>query len=723
MHYKVMDKGRSKKKLFLTLLLLTVICSSEALSSVGGAGSDDEKTSRGQSSSDVRDFLINQHPDSYFFDLKEEESKKEGIKTKSVKPTLPEEKKSDSQAPAPIALDNTKEANNCEWFGKQGMKQVPNTTVWPYSAIGLVSFTGGGRGTGVLIGPDVVLTAAHNVRQCTAKTQLTAEKRTEQVPKQVHFFPGIDGHEYEVDRIFVRKDSWLTDNECPELEEDYALLFLKHSVGITAGYFGLAVLNDDCIKMKKINVTGYPSYPPLGVDKPDKRQVMWGMDIPCGKCVDIGQPASGLRTSGRIGYNIETHKGQSGAGVFYNGGEDCYIVAVHVIGGGSMPNNYGTRITMDRYKKIKEWIVQYRKGTMSEETLRKGIRELNLSGKNVNFLKNLLAFSFPDLTELDLSSNNLGDEGAEVVASSTNLPALTVLNLSLNQIGNSGTRAIATSQNFKSLRNLDLSHNLINDEGVSSIASSSQLTLLVNLDLKGNSIHDSGMFAIVKSECFNNLENLILSDNFIGNLGALAIPGFQHLKGIPKLKILDIADNLVENSDIRQAVGVFMSTRKGKAETAGKQQLICPAIVCGHERVYQRFLKGALVYRPTPGSDAGKIELPIGALANPLKGTFDLSRCGDTGNYLSIATGYRKGKNPQNKDKVEIWIAPRFMIEKELATTAGHFKEIMGKWNKERAPVGLFWTWGNWESGEASMDYLTDNSFARVGVRYYGVLL
>ena len=142
--------------------------------------------------------------------------------------------------------------------------------------------------------------------------------------------------------------------------------------------------------------------------------------------------------------------------------------------------------------------------------------------------------------------------------------------------------------------------------------------------------------------------------------------------------------------------------------------LVIPEIARGYEDIYRRFLKGALVYRPTPGSDAGKIELPIEKLANPLEGTFDLSRCGDTGNYLSIATGYRKGRNPQNKDKVEIWIAPRFMIEKELATSAGKFKDIMGKWT-EKAPVGLFWTWGNWESGEASMDYLTDNSFDQLG--------
>ena len=152
--------------------------------------------------------------------------------------------------------------------------------------------------------------------------------------------------------------------------------------------------------------------------------------------------------------------------------------------------------------------------------------------------------------------------------------------------------------------------------------------------------------------------------------------------------------------------------REAESQKISKQ---VPEIARGYEDIYQRFLKGVLVYRPTQGSDVGKIELPIGALSNPLEGMFDLSRCGDTGKYLSIATGYRKGKNPQNKDKVEIWIAPRFMIEKELATTADHFKDIMDKWNKDRAPVGLFWTYGGWAADDHDMAYLTDNSFDQVG--------
>lgn len=140
-----------------------------------------------------------------------------------------------------------------------------------------------------------------------------------------------------------------------------------------------------------------------------------------------------------------------------------------------------------------------------------------------------------------------------------------------------------------------------------------------------------------------------------------------------------------------------------------QDDIIIPEIAEGHDETYRRFYLGKLVYKPDPNSDVGRIELSIKDLVNPLDGTFDLSQCGDSGKYLSIATGYRTGKNPENDDKVEVWIAPRFLIEKNLETSATHFKPIMRDWNASTAPVGVFWTWGGWDNME-SFDYLTTNS-------------
>jgi serine/threonine protein kinase len=123
--------------------------------------------------------------------------------------------------------------------------------------------------------------------------------------------------------------------------------------------------------------------------------------------------------------------------------------------------------------------------------------------------------------------------------------------------------------------------------------------------------------------------------------------------------------------------------------------VVIPEIALGYEEAYLHFLRGKLIYNPDPKSDAGKVEFPIAALANPLGTSFDLRTCRDSGKYLSIATGYRQGKNTENANKVEVWIVPRFLIERELATTAGHFRAIIDKWPRTE-PLGIIFTWGGW---------------------------
>ncbi|ACE05895.1 hypothetical protein Aasi_0487 [Candidatus Amoebophilus asiaticus 5a2] len=133
-----------------------------------------------------------------------------------------------------------------------------------------------------------------------------------------------------------------------------------------------------------------------------------------------------------------------------------------------------------------------------------------------------------------------------------------------------------------------------------------------------------------------------------------------------------------------------------------------------HEYIYQKFLKGVLVYRPDGESDEGRIDLPIASLVNPLEGTFDLSQCGDTGEYLSISTGYRKGKKVENTNKLEIWLTPRFLVEKEINGSAQHFKKIFpSKW-PEKASIGILWTLGKWDKMRR-YDYLTDHKMEELG--------
>lgn len=137
-------------------------------------------------------------------------------------------------------------------------------------------------------------------------------------------------------------------------------------------------------------------------------------------------------------------------------------------------------------------------------------------------------------------------------------------------------------------------------------------------------------------------------------------------------------------------------------------------ITSKYEDIYQQFLNGTLIYRPKPQSDEGMITLKISDLTNPLRGKFDLSQCGDTGKYLNIATGYRKAQAPENSNKVEIWLTPRFLIDKEMPRLAPdhHIRTTSKNWGIARAPFGIFWTWGAWNAGTnmAYCYYLTNKT-------------
>ena len=136
--------------------------------------------------------------------------------------------------------------------------------------------------------------------------------------------------------------------------------------------------------------------------------------------------------------------------------------------------------------------------------------------------------------------------------------------------------------------------------------------------------------------------------------------------------------------------------------------------VLEHEHTYKIIKNMVVIYRPNPDSDEGMISLTIPSDVDPLDYTFDLSNkalFGNTGDYVSISIGYRKEKKSINDNKVEIWIAPWFLIKQRLSSSAKHFEPIMKKdfWNEEIAPVGIIFTRGCWDDMEC-YEYLTNQN-------------
>lgn len=127
--------------------------------------------------------------------------------------------------------------------------------------------------------------------------------------------------------------------------------------------------------------------------------------------------------------------------------------------------------------------------------------------------------------------------------------------------------------------------------------------------------------------------------------------------------------------------------------------------------VFWKLVKGKLIY--TDPETKKETKLYIKDLQNPLEGKLPLSVCDNAEKFLSIHLGYRKSNKKINPNTVAIWIAPRFLIERDLEITASYFKTRMNNWKQEQAPVGIFWTWGGGTTVKL-YDYLTTKSLNEI---------
>lgn len=211
--------------------------------------------------------------------------------------------------------------------GEDRRKLVKEQEKWPQRTHGCLALHFNGKmygGSGVLVGPHHVLTCAHNVYWPKEKAW---SNRVQFYPALYNDFAPYDA--VDVLGIYTFK-AWV---EHEDRSFDVALLILAQSIGYTVGYHGLACLNDGALRNEKVRVTGYPG------DKGGKQ--MWNMS---GRLAKID--------SERIGYDIDTYKGQSGGGISISSMSSPYIIGVHTHGGN--PHNTGTRLSLVKW----QWLVE-----------------------------------------------------------------------------------------------------------------------------------------------------------------------------------------------------------------------------------------------------------------------------------------------------------------------------------------------------------------------------
>ena len=154
------------------------------------------------------------------------------------------------------------------------------------------------------------------------------------------------------------------------------------------------------------------------------------------------------------------------------------------------------------------------------------------------------------LTNLDLSSNGIGDSGAASLSQALAInSSLTSLDLSSNGIGDSGAASLSQALAINSsLTSLDLGSNGIGDSGAASLSqalvSNSSLT---SLDLSSNGIGDSGAASLSQVLAINSsLTSLDLSWNWIAVSGASSLS--QALATNSSLTSLGLSESGIGNT-------------------------------------------------------------------------------------------------------------------------------------------------------------------------------
>ncbi len=459
--------------------------------------------------------------------------------------------------PNPTREKNYQKIRN---FEKEIRTRFENTSVFPYSVHGIVRANVGKEnyitGSGILIGSNLVLTAAHNIYDCNG----TKEKYS-----KIEFIPGINEQEIPFG-IFEVVESYVPDDFLKTWEkEDYALLVLSGTAGARTGYFGLNIAEKEFLKGKELNIIGYPWHVRTQDEKNELKYLseegsyqLWGMK---------GKPDRWFFEDGEneffVNYpDILTTVGQSGSGVYYEieneGKPEYYVIGIHILGRKELDSyNSAIWITKERFDQIKQWISQSRRNLINQKIAYESrggdlwIKKLDLSKLQIKDgdLESLSSYKMPKIEFLDLSRNDISDKGVRTLSQKTYWPNLRHLNLSANNITEQGTVTLGKKECWKDLITLDLSENNIGGLGAR-ILSKKSWTNLKTLNLSSNSIGSEGATALSQNESWINLTTLNLERNSIGAEGARALSQY---KSWTNLKTLNLSENEI---DVKGAIAL-----------------------------------------------------------------------------------------------------------------------------------------------------------------------
>lgn len=228
-------------------------------------------------------------------------------------------------------------------------------TRYPYIAIGYVESTwrngSVSRGTGALIGDNIVLTAGHNIFDAVSDDRLGFATNVRFIPgKYSNSGTGKEPFGYSDTDYYLTVDEYtnnINGNSIPttQASSDWGLLILHDNIGEKTSWFQMKnYKKDDQLLGLGVTVTGYAA------------------SINSIERFNLWQMAGNIKVvaDSYIGYEIDTSRGQSGAPVH---DLDNYIVGVHnfssVPGSAEFRHNYAARMNSNMFATCYDIIVNY----------------------------------------------------------------------------------------------------------------------------------------------------------------------------------------------------------------------------------------------------------------------------------------------------------------------------------------------------------------------------
>ncbi|MBC8284141.1 MAG: hypothetical protein H8E32_10025 [Nitrospinae bacterium] len=160
-----------------------------------------------------------------------------------------------------------------------------------------------------------------------------------------------------------------------------------------------------------------------------------------------------------------------------------------------------------------------------------------LTGKGLSELAQSEKVKLKNLKVLVLSDNRLSDSSIAEMLLSNHFQNLESLDVGWNEAGNETAKALGTTTTLPNLKRLQMERSYIDEEGFSEFVKGEMADQLEELDFSANKIKNESMKILAQAPKWKSLKTLRLSQNRFGNEGAKALGESTSLSCLTQLYV------------------------------------------------------------------------------------------------------------------------------------------------------------------------------------------